>query len=55
MLTTAEVEAARTRAAAQLAEAGIALTEEERATIEVADFGLADLEHNARNNRMRAR
>lgn len=35
---------ARARAAALLAQAGIALTEQERANIEVADFGLADLE-----------
>jgi D-lyxose ketol-isomerase len=35
---------ARARAAAMLAQAGIALAEQERANIEVADFGLADLE-----------
>src|SRR3989440_6800391 len=35
---------ARVRAAAMLAEAGVALTERERDSIEVADFGLADLE-----------
>ena len=36
--------AARDRAAAMLAEAGIVLTAAERETIEVADFGLDDLE-----------
>ena len=35
---------ARERAAAMLAEAGIVLTPAERETIEVADFGLGDLE-----------
>jgi D-lyxose ketol-isomerase len=35
---------ARERAAAMLAGAGIVLTETERAAIEVADFGLGDLE-----------
>src|SRR5215831_7057920 len=35
---------ARSRAAALLAQAGIALTEEEGNTIEIADFGLRDLE-----------
>src|SRR4051812_39987121 len=44
MLTTADVEAARTRAAGVLADAGIVLTDEERATIEVADFDLGELE-----------
>ena len=44
MLTRDEVEAARERAAAALAGAGIALTDAERAAIEVADFGLGDLE-----------
>jgi D-lyxose ketol-isomerase len=43
VLSNAEVEAARERAAAMLAEAGIALTPEERAEIEVADFGLGRL------------
>ena len=37
--------AARDRAAAMLAEAGIVLTAAEREAIEVADFGLDDLEH----------
>ena len=36
--------AARDRAAAMLAEAGIVLTAAERETIEVADFGLGELE-----------
>ena len=44
MLSGAEVEAARERAAAMLAEAGIVLTPAERETIEVADFGLGELE-----------
>ena len=44
MLTQAEVEDARTRAAAILADAGIALTPAEREAIEVADFGLGRLE-----------
>jgi len=35
---------ARARAAAMLAEAGIALTPAEREAIEIADFGLGDLE-----------
>jgi D-lyxose ketol-isomerase len=35
---------ARARAAAMLSHAGVTLTERERANIEVADFGLADLE-----------
>lgn len=44
MLTQAQVQQARDRAAAMLAEAGIVLTDGERATLEVADFGLADLD-----------
>ena len=44
MLTQAEQDAARTRAAAVLADAGIALTESEAAEIEVADFGLSRLD-----------
>ena len=44
MLSAAEVETARERAAAMLAEAGIVLTPAERAEIEVADFGLSRLE-----------
>jgi D-lyxose ketol-isomerase len=39
-----ELESARKRAAAMLAEAGIEVTAAERANIEVADFGLADLQ-----------
>ena len=45
MLTRAELEDAQARAAAALAAAGIVLTEAERRGIEVADFGLSDLEH----------
>jgi D-lyxose ketol-isomerase len=45
MLTRAEFEHAQARAAAALADAGIVLTESERRGIEVADFGLSDLEH----------
>jgi len=44
VLSQAEVEAARERAAALLAEAGIVLTPAERDVIEVADFGLGRLE-----------
>jgi D-lyxose ketol-isomerase len=44
MLMKAEAEAARERAAAMLAEAGVVLTTAEREAIEVADFGLGDLE-----------
>lgn len=44
MLTREEVQEARERAAQMMAAVGIALTPEERATIEVADFGLGDLE-----------
>jgi D-lyxose ketol-isomerase len=43
-LTKAEVLAAQERAAAALADAGIALTPAERDAIEVADFGLSRLE-----------
>ena len=45
MLTRAEIEQAQSRAAAALAEAGIVLTPTELARVEVADFGLSDLEH----------
>ena len=41
MLTQAEVDEARRRAAEVLAGAGIVLTSEERAGIEIADFGLS--------------
>jgi D-lyxose ketol-isomerase len=44
MLTRAEIEHAQERAAAALAAAGIVLTAEERERIEVADFGLSELE-----------
>jgi D-lyxose ketol-isomerase len=45
MLTQSEVEAAREYAAGALERAGIAITPEERASLEVSDFGLGDLEH----------
>ena len=44
ILTRAEVEEARGRAAAALADAGIVLTQAEQLEIEVADFGLSSLE-----------
>ncbi len=44
VLTRAEVEEARGRAAAALANAGIVLTQAEQLEIEVADFGLSSLE-----------
>ncbi len=44
MLTAAQVEGARGRAASILAAAGIVLTPAEREGIEVADFGLSQLE-----------
>ena len=44
MLTQAEENAARKRAAAALADAGIVLTAAEIAAIEIADFGLSRLE-----------
>ena len=44
MLTQRQVDAARARARAVLARAGITLTPEESANIEVADFGLGELE-----------
>jgi D-lyxose ketol-isomerase len=44
VLTRSEIEEARRRAAAMLAQAGIALTTAERSGIEIADFGLSDLE-----------
>jgi D-lyxose ketol-isomerase len=43
MLTRAEAEAARVRAAAMLRDAGIVLTSEERANLEIADAGLGHL------------
>lgn len=44
MLGVHELKDAQARAAAMLADAGIALTDAERDEIEVADFGLSDLE-----------
>ena len=44
MITRAEAEQARRRAAAMLREAGIVLTPQEEATIEIADLGLGELE-----------
>jgi D-lyxose ketol-isomerase len=44
MLAADAIEAARERAACALAAAGIVLAPDERATIEVADFGLSRLE-----------
>ncbi|MFL6213475.1 MAG: D-lyxose/D-mannose family sugar isomerase [Blastocatellia bacterium] len=44
MLTRDQVKAARARAREMLAEAGISITPEESAAIEVADFGLGELE-----------
>jgi D-lyxose ketol-isomerase len=44
MLTRNQVEAARARARGLLAAAGITITPEESAAIEVADFGLGELE-----------
>jgi D-lyxose ketol-isomerase len=44
MLSRAELEAARTRARQQLARAGIVLSPQESEGIEVADFGLGELE-----------
>ncbi len=44
MLTRAQVEEARYRAGIMLSEAGIVLSAEERENLEVADFGLNDLE-----------
>ena len=45
MLRRTEVDEARHRAAEMLQRVGLAITPEERACIEVADFGLGDLEH----------
>lgn len=44
MLTRSQLQAAQARAAQMLAAAGIALTPDEAARIEVADFGLGELE-----------
>ena len=43
MLTKDQIEQARERTAAVLEAAGVALTPEERASIEIADFGLGML------------
>lgn len=43
MLTASEVRVARERAAAMLADTGVVLSAEEKAAIEVADFGLGEL------------
>jgi D-lyxose ketol-isomerase len=43
-LSTAQIEDAQEYAAQKFAEAGIAITPEERATIEVSDFGLSNLD-----------
>ncbi|MBI3830554.1 MAG: D-lyxose/D-mannose family sugar isomerase [Planctomycetes bacterium] len=45
MLKRSEVRRAQARAAEMLGKLGIALTPEERGKIEVAEFGLSDLEH----------
>jgi D-lyxose ketol-isomerase len=44
VLSVAEIERAKERAAAMLAEAGIAVTPAEAAAVEVADFGLSELQ-----------
>lgn len=44
MLTAVEIQTAQTRTAAALSAAGIVLAPHERSTIEVADFGLSQLE-----------
>jgi D-lyxose ketol-isomerase len=44
MLTNAELDAARARAATALAQAGLAMTQSEIDAIEVADFGLSHLD-----------
>jgi len=45
VLTPSQVKKAQARAAGMLKQVGIVLTARERANIEVADFGLGDLEH----------
>ena len=45
MITKEEASAARARAAEMLSRVGIALTPAERENLEVADFGLGDLQH----------
>ena len=44
MLTHEQIQDARRRAAQQLEEVGFVLTDEERDSIEVADFGLSELD-----------
>jgi D-lyxose ketol-isomerase len=44
MITRSQVQLAQARAAQMLAQAGIAITPEERQNIEVAEFGLGELE-----------
>jgi len=44
MLTTAQIDGAQEYAARALADAGIAITADERSNIEVSDFGLGNLE-----------
>ena len=45
MLSSAQIEDSRKYAADKFAEAGIAITDQERLAIEVSDFGLSDLDH----------
>ena len=45
MLTTQQISDSQAYAATKLAEAGIAITEDERRSLEVSDFGLSDLDH----------
>ena len=45
MLTPTQIESAREKAYEKLMEAGIAVSERERRELEVADFGLSDLDH----------
>jgi len=45
MITWTHIQAAQERAARMLEQAGIRITPDERRNIEVAEFGLADLEH----------
>jgi D-lyxose ketol-isomerase len=45
VLTTSQIDAARSYATDALRDAGIAITADEASTLEVSDFGLGDLEH----------
>ena len=45
MLDNKQLEAARIKALSYFDKAGIILTEEEKKSIEIADFGLSDLHH----------